>query len=300
MLGPAEGNLKVGPGDDAALFKASSKDVLATTDMLVEDVDFNFKLATPYEIGWRALAANLSDIAAMGGWPSYALIAIAAKHDTPVERIMAICKGMMRLGERFGCKIAGGDLSSTRGPITLSVTVIGFSFGRVFLRKSARPGDKIFVTGWPGRASFALKKGRLAKIIPRLEEIKYLSHRIKINALIDTSDGISSDLTRICEESKVGAILYEENLPVAPENKKIKWEERIALVLNGGEDFELLLTTPEKKIDSLISQFKRRFKIPLTLIGEITQKSYGVKIFGKDGKERELKAKGWEHFKTTL
>jgi len=298
MLPPPQGNLKIGPGDDAAMFKTHRKNVLTTIDMLVEDVHFDFKSATAFQIGWRAMAANLSDIAAMGGWPSYALVGMGVKANTSTNKIMGICRGMIKLGSRFNCQIIGGDVVSTPGPLTISITVIGFPFGKkIYLRSGAKPGDKILVTGLPGKAALTLKKGRLIKIIPRLEEIRYLSQRIKINALIDTSDGLSSDLARIAQESKVGAIVFEENLPIAPGLKKIKRGKRLDMILNGGEDFELLLTTPERKIDSLITHFKQKFKIPLSVIGEIKPRGYGVKIFGADGRKKTLHAKGYEHFK---
>lgn len=299
MLPPPRGNLKVGPGDDAAMFKAHRGNILTTTDMLVENIHFDFKIATAFQIGWRAMAANLSDIAAMAGWPAYALVAVAARPNTDTDKIMAMCRGMIKLSNRFKCRIIGGDVVSIPGPLTISITVIGYPFGeKVCLRSNAKPGDKILVTGFPGKAGLALKEGRLIKTIPRIEEIKYLSQRIKINALIDTSDGLSSDLTRVTEESKVGAVVFEENLPIIPGLKKIKGKKRLDMVLNGGEDFELLLTTPEKKIDSLISHFKKRFKIPLSVIGEIKPMAYGVKIFGRDGREKPLKAKGYEHFRS--
>jgi thiamine-monophosphate kinase len=297
MLPLPSRNLKIGSGDDAAMFKASKKEVLTTTDMLVEGVHFDFKFGTPFEIGWNAMAANLSDIAAMGGAPAYALAGVALKPDTPVNKIMAICKGMIKSAAGFNCRLIGGDVVSTPGPLTISITVIGFPSGRkVFLRSSARPGDKILITGWPGKAAFVLKEKRFIRIIPRIEEIRYLSRNLRINALIDTSDGISSDLTRICEESRVGALVYEEALPVYPGFKKIK--NRLDMVLNGGEDFELLFTTPEKNLKPIIFNFRKKFKIPLTCIGEIKQGRYGIKITCRDGGKKTLHAKGYEHFKS--
>ncbi len=299
MIGHPLRNLKVGIGDDAAIFKMTGKDVLVTKDMLVEKVHFDFRMATPFEVGWRAMAANLSDIAAMGGWPYFALVGIGARPNIPVERIIAIYRGMMKLASRFNCQIAGGDTVSTPGPLTISITVIGHPLGKkIFLRSGAKLYDKILATGWPGKAALALKENKLSRTVPRLEEIKYLSRKLKINALIDTSDGISSDLTRVCEESKVGVLIFEKNLPIAPEIKRLKRKEKLDVILNGGEDFELLLTTPEKKIDSLISHFKKKFDIPLSVIGEIKPQKYGLKILGTDGREEPLKASGYEHFRS--
>ena len=197
---------------------------------------------------------------------------------------------MIKLSNRFNCRIIGGDVVSTPGPLTISIAVIGYPFGKkVYLRSNAKPGDKILVTGLPGKAAFSLKQGRFIKTIPRIEEIKYLSQKIKINALIDTSDGISSDLARIAEESRAGAVVFEKSLPAAFDPD---------MALNGGEDFELLLTTPEKNIKLLAARFKKKFKIPLSIIGEIKPKRYGLKILGTDGKKRLLNAKGYEHFKS--
>lgn len=297
MIGPPYGGLKVGSGDDCALFAPPSKDLLATKDLLVEGVHFDFKTSTPFIIGWNAMAANLSDIAAMGGSPLYALVGISSRPDIETGKIISIVRGMIKISKIFGCQIAGGDLVSTRGPLTISITIIGISSGKKRLRSNARPGDRILVTGWPGASALALKEKRAIKIIPRLKEIKYLSRKIRINALIDLSDGLSSDLTRICEESGAGAVIFEKFLPVAGELKKINQKDRLLMVLNGGEDFELLMTTPEKQILSLRKKFEKQFKIPITFIGEIMPKREGIKIIGKDGKIKNLKAGGYEHFK---
>ena len=290
LVGPPRGNLEVGLGDDAAVFSNSAKKTIVTTDMLIEGIHFDFRFGTPFEIGWQAMAANLSDIAAMAGWPLYALVGIGARPNIAVAKVMAIYKGMLKLAKRFNCQIVGGDTVSTSGPFTISLTIIGFPLGKkIFLRSSAKPGDKILVTGWLGKASLALREGKMIQPIPRLEEIKFLSTKLRINALIDLSDGLSSDLTRISEESKVGALIFEDKLPKGDAGE---------MALNGGEDFELLMTTPEKKIELIASQFKKRFNLPLSCIGEIRPGNYGLKIKYKDGREKRLEARGYEHFKT--
>lgn len=299
IVGPPRNNLQVGLGDDAAVFLNSSEKTIVTTDMLIEGIHFDFKFGTPFEIGWQAMAANLSDIAAMGGWPLYALVGIGARSSISVAKVMAIYKGMMKLAGRFNCQIVGGDTVSTSGPFTISLTIIGFPIGKkIFLRSFAKPGDKILVTGWLGKAALALRKGRMLRTIPRLEEIKFLSQRLRINALIDLSDGLSSDLTRIAEESKIGALIFEENLPLAPLGPRSSRKERVKMALNGGEDFELLLTTPEKKIGPIASQFRKKFNLPLSCIGEIRPGNYGLKTRYQDGTEKKLEARGYEHFKS--
>lgn len=298
IIGVPCGGIKVGPGDDAALLKAFTGHFLATTDMLIENIHFDFNILTPFEVGWQAMTASLSDIAAMGGWPYYALVGIGASADTDISRIIGICKGMIRLSERFACSIAGGDIVSTSGPLTISVTVIGFPQERTtFLRSTAKPGDMILVTGWPGEVAYALKENRFIKKTPRLEEIKYLRRKIKINAVIDISDGLSSDLARVSEESRVGAIVFEDKLPVAPILKKIDRKKRLDMILNGGEDFELLFTTPKSNLEDIVTAFKNRFNIPVTVIGEIMPQRYGLRIMGGDGKKKILKPEGYEHFR---
>ncbi|MFH0771485.1 MAG: thiamine-phosphate kinase [Candidatus Omnitrophota bacterium] len=288
------GNIKPGKdvikgiGDDCAVIRITKdKYLLVTSDMLIEGVHFDLKNAKAAEIGWKALACGISDIASMGGIAKYAVVSLGLPSGCKVEFVDGIYKGMRLLAKRFGVEIIGGDTNSSK-ELIIDVAVLGFvEPNKVTLRSGAKPGDAICVTGALG-GSYKSKKH--LNFIPRLKEARALTGDFKINAMIDISDGLSTDLNHIADESKVGACIYEELVPVS------KDADSLDAALNEGEDFELLFTLSAGEARALIRKNLFGAGLPVSRIGEVAVKGKGVKIIDKAGNQRELKPKGFKHF----
>jgi thiamine-monophosphate kinase len=254
--------------------------------MLVEDVHFRMREATAFQIGWKAMARNISDIAAMGGVPRYALISMGARPDLEVPFLDRIFNGINSAAEIGEINIVGGD-TVIAGKLTIDVSLIGeVEKERLVLRSGARKGDLIFVTGALGGSM----KGKHLSFVPRLKEARWLVSRFKINSMIDISDGLSLDLWRILDASGTGARIYEDLIPVSKEARSF------AGALRDGEDFELLFTITA-------NEAKRFFKspvigtgTPITCIGEITARSEGYNLIRANGKAEKLKPEGYLHF----
>jgi len=323
--------VRLGIGDDAAVLNASSNNLLlATTDMLIEDVHFDLLCTDFYSLGWKAAAANLSDIAAMGGIPRFCLTSIGITPDITVAQISEFYRGFNQLLSTHRTALVGGDTCSSLNDLNISVTVLGeVEKKRVVTRSGAKAGDRIFVTGTLGDSAAGLEilktgnrqlrmRGRSkdvkTKICNRKSEIQRLvechlrpdprvrwGRKIAVagcaNSMIDVSDGISSDLSHVCEQSMVGALLYSSKIPFsAALQKSMDCLEKTLLyyALSGGEDYELLFTVPPAKIRKLQS-----LDIPVTEIGEITHQRDLFIIDGKNRKRR-LVPTGYNHFMRTV
>ena len=301
--------LVIGIGDDAAAWQGDGTLQLATTDSLVQDVHFSLDTATWYELGWKALAISLSDIAAMGGVPQYALVTLALPPDSAVEDVTALFQGMLELAQPSGVAIAGGDIvRSSLTMITTTVTGSAPNREQVLTRSAAKPGEKIAITGFLGTAAAGLKLLRekldlapeaaaylrraFLQPDPRLAEGQLLvSHGVK--AAIDISDGLIADLTHICQSSHAGARIEVDRLPIAPAVKDIFGDNSLKLALSGGEDYELLFTASA----GIIEKVARAASCPITVIGEITAGETGkIDLFDKEGKSFHLSSGGWDHF----
>ncbi|MFC2045171.1 thiamine-phosphate kinase [Chloroflexota bacterium] len=303
--------LLVGIGDDAAAWKSATSTQLATIDSFTEGIHFPPGIASWEELGWKALAVNLSDIAAMGGIPSYALVSISLPDDTEVEDVTALYHGMMELAKQSGTVIAGGD--TCRAPlVSITITVIGESVnGNILTRSAAKEGEQIAVTGYLGDSAagfemltrqlqfdsetMACLKNAFLRPAPRITEGQLLiGHGVK--TAIDISDGLVADLKHICQASQVSARVEIDRLPVNPiikTNFGEKWRE---LALSGGEDYELLFTA---SID-IIEKIKKATACPVTVIGEITGGKTGeLTIIDSKGNNVNLSKSGWEHFTTS-
>jgi thiamine-monophosphate kinase len=303
--------LIVGIGDDAAVWHPRNSLQIVTTDSLVEGVHFSLKTTTWHELGWKAIAVNLSDIAAMGGIPMYALISLGLPPDTKVEDIQALYNGMIAVTEKFGVTIIGGD--TVGSPVVfISVTVIGCASdatGKVLIRSAAKPGDKIAVTNalgasaaglamlrrnlkFPPKATAELRRAHLQPCPRIVEGQKLLACGVK--AGMDISDGLVGDLTHICEMSRLGARLNIDLVPVSPVAEACFGDKALELALNGGEDYELLFTASAR----VIPRVKKALDCPVTVIGEITANNPGkVMLIDKAGSPIDLKRKGWDAFK---
>jgi len=299
--------LRLGIGDDAALVEVPpGRELILTTDMSIEGVHFTSRLHPPQAVGHRALARSLSDIAAMGGTPRYALISLAVSKHTNRAWIEGFFQGLLALAKRYGVAVIGGDTAVVRGASTIDVVVAGeVPRGRALRRSGARPGDQVYVSGRLGLAALGLrllpsparhrKPAEMAAIRaqlfpqPQCALGRFLSEQGLATALIDLSDGLSIDLMRLCEASGVGACLFPGRIP-SPSLPDAA--ASLELALHGGEDYQLLFTvSPTKR-----SRLPRRFgRIPLRCVGEI-RASRGIQLITPDGKTRALELRGYDHF----
>jgi len=276
-----------GSGDDAAVLKwTDNKYLLFTCDMLLQDVHFNLSKATPFQIGWKALGRNISDIAAMGGIPRHTVISMAIDPELDVSVAEGICKGFKSMADRFGINIVGGDMAESK-KLAIDVSMVGeVRKKNLVLRSTAKKGDVILVTGSLGGSM----KGKHLNFIPRIRESQTIVNNFKVNSMIDISDGLALDLNRIITASNAGACIYEESIPLSrdarsPENG-----------LYDGEDYELLFTMPAKEAEKLLKANFSRFMTRISPIGEVVDKKYGYKIVRENGREENLKVKGYLHF----
>jgi thiamine-monophosphate kinase len=302
--------LKIGIGDDAAAIEPTAGLVtLITTDMLVEGVHFDLAFSDPVTLGRKALAVNLSDIAAMGGIPRHFLLSLAVPRHISVEFLDRFVGGMLEMGERFDVSLIGGDTSSSQQGVIISVTVIGEqSPDMVVTRRGARPGDIICLTGTLGDSALGLsmlQRGlRVGAAIsrhldptPRVREgIKLAEARIP-SAMIDISDGLLADLGHILDLSGVGARLFLDRLPLSAdylERYSATSEDIYYLPLSGGEDYELLFTTPPGKI-AAAQVLLMEIGSGCAVIGEITAAA-GLSLLTASGTEYTPAERGYNHF----
>ncbi|MEW6569842.1 MAG: thiamine-phosphate kinase [Nitrospirota bacterium] len=320
----------VGIGDDGSVVKPLKENLVFTTDMMVEDVHFDFAFATPFQIGFKLISVNVSDIYAMGGRPIYALLSIAAEKNTEKEVIDDLFRGVNTALDFYFTSLVGGDLSASNKYMSLSATVFG-SVRKPVRRSGAKKGDIIYVTGtlgdsacglellkkirrplpfeyvkrtksesWsvhflgdfdalaPALAREGLKRNMLEPLIKRhlMPTARNPAGFVKyVTAMIDISDGLLIDLTRLCNESNVGARIYAERIPISGALRKISSELDISpfrFALSGGEDYELLFTAPPSK------------KIDYPHIGEVTES--GRVIVDSRGREKPFYAEGFQHF----
>ena len=272
----------VGSGDDCAVLEFDKKRYqLFTCDMLVENIDFTLK-DNPYFIGRKAVAVSISDIASSSGLPKHCVISLGIPKNTPLKFLDSLFKGMLDICKEFKINIAGGDLSASN-KIIIDVTMLGLVEKKYLtLRSAAKSGDYIFVTGELGGSIL----GKHFNFIPRVREARFLSENFKINAMIDVSDGLTQDLGHILSRSEVGAVIYEELIPLSPQARNLSDG------LSSGEDFELIFTLPPREGKKLLSRRIVNFK----LIGEIVDKKYGFKLAYSSGKMKDIKIKGFTHF----
>jgi thiamine-monophosphate kinase len=318
-IGSPQSAVRFGIGDDCAVLSKDAKtDLVMTTDLLVEDVDFRFDWITPEFLGHKALAISLSDIAAMGAKPVWAMLSVGVpariwKTDF-VERFY---DGWFALAKKFNVELVGGDVSRTPDKIVVDSIAAGEAKkNKAVLRSGARDGDLIFVTGALGGAAAALKllesgerfekspnKNLFLRQLqpqPQTKVGQILGKENLATAMIDLSDGLSSDLAHLCRASNVGAKIYADKIPLdanfknLSRSKKYKtfFSDNLNFALNGGEDFELLFTVNPKKVSRLKEELKN---FSFSHIGEITANVEMIELSGKE-KTEILHANGFRHF----
>lgn len=281
----------VGIGDDAALVSfPPSAGCLVTVDMLMEGVDFILGSATGRQIGWKSLAVNLSDIAAMAGKPVACVVSVALPRHGGFEFGRELLAGVEECARKFDVALAGGDTNTWDGPLVISITVLGEPTERgPVLRSGAKPGDWIMTTGTFG-GSLA---GKHLDFTPRIEEALALHRAVALHSMIDTSDGLAADLWHILEESGAGAVLDEPAIPISPAAAAAgDGKSPLEHALSDGEDFELLFTVSPADGQTLLS--RPPFATLLSHVGEITA-GPGCFLRLRDGQIEPLPALGWKH-----
>lgn len=306
-----------GIGDDCAVVRAApGTELLLTTDTQEEGCHFRREWSTPQDIGWRCLAVNVSDIAAMGGMPLGAVVALCLPAALDVTFVDAFYEGMQVLARDYDCPIIGGNITRAAATLSVTITVLGeVPSGKSLYRSGAQIGDEIWVTGELGGAKAGLEAlchphevahlrpeqvlSRYRRPRPRLREADYLRQHGKIRSLLDISDGLSSDLVHLCEASGVGALLDAACIPLHPQVHQVAHAlqaDPLAFALHGGEDFELCLTAPPGHLATLQHDFVRQFRCPLVRIGTI-KAGIGVTLCLSDGTQTPLQAQGYDHFR---
>ena len=302
-------DLVLGIGDDAAAWRTESSVQIGTTDTLVENVHFTLETATWRDLGWKALAINISDIAAMGGKPCYALVSLGLPLETEVDNVVELYQGLMEIATKFDVDICGGNVSSAP-VVVINISVIGEASEHLLTRSAALPGDQIAVSGYLGQAAAGLGmlKSKLEfdpettvflrdahlRPYPRVAEGQVLVQQ-GVRAAIDLSDGLVSDLGHICKASHVGAKVWLNALPIHPLVNAAFGEKSLGLALLGGEDYELLFTARSEVVDCV----KNLMSSPVTVIGEIISGEPGqVILCDEQGRALEWNERGWEHFRS--
>ncbi len=320
--GAGDPGVLVGIGDDTAVLALErGATLLATTDLVVEDVHFRRASASPRDIGWKAMAVNLSDIAAMGGTPRWALVALAIPASTELEDVEAFYEGLREAAAPHGVAIVGGDTSESPGGWCVSVTLLGEHSGAPRLRSGARAGDAVAVTGVLGRSAAGLallevgpERARDAGLDPaaaeeclrahrrptaRVAEGRWLAGAPGVRAMMDCSDGLAADLAHICRESGVSASVRLDRLPASPAARHVARalaRDIITWAAAGGEDYELLLTCDPAAVPALEQGLAVATGTALTVIGEIGETGREIAWLGPDGQPVAVAA-GYEHFR---
>ena len=309
----------LGVGDDAAVIDHFGKQTVVSTDLLLEGVHFDLIYTPLKHLGYKSVIVNLSDIYAMNAVPTQIVLSIGISNRMSVEALDELYEGVYAACERYGVDLIGGDTTSSQKGLIISITALGeVAPGKFVKRSSAKPGDLICVSGNLGAAYIGLlflereKKiflespgvqpdlegesyviGRLLKPEARKDIIQFLGDsEIMPTAMMDISDGLSSEILHICRQSQVGCVLYEDKIPIAEESKQAAFKFQIdptACALSGGEDYELLFTIPQSDYDKLVLNEE------ISVVGYITEAEKGTRIITKGGGEHPLTAQGWTH-----
>ena len=310
-----EVSVRAGIGDDAAVWEYPAATVVSTTDTMVEGTHFDARTTGWGDLGWKAMASNLSDVASMGCEPTFALVTLGLRGDIPVDGLQAIYAGMMDACERFGGALVGGDVvRSDAFFVTVALEGIAESGAAVMSRSAARTGDLVAVTGDVGASAGGLRilldpdaaangadataRRRLVnrhnRPTPRVAEGLAL-RGAGVRCAMDVSDGLTADLAKLCAASGAAAVVRADAVPVDPALRAAFPDEWLDMALGGGEDYELLICADERVMNAA----RERLGDGLTVIGEIEPHRAGearVRVVGADGDAIKVASGGWEHF----
>jgi thiamine-monophosphate kinase len=311
-------HLKFASGDDAAVWHSLGGTEILATDVLVEGVHFDLATVRWRDVGWKCMAVNLSDIAAMGCVPRYAVVGLGLQGDLIVSDLIEMYEGMLDACNQYNCRLVGGDVVSSSGFfVSVSMTGIGVrdengydSYEAVLARSTARVGEQIAITGHIGCSSGGGKmirdqlkfdqqimshlKSTHFRPIPRIPEGVILAKNA-VSAAIDVSDGLVGDLKKLCKASEVGAVVKSNKMPADNFLRDSFPNEWMNMALCGGEDYELMFTAS----DDVIETVTELMEIPVSVIGEVLPASSGVNVIDDDGSRLDIDQGGWDHFSLT-
>jgi thiamine-monophosphate kinase len=311
---PKGRGVRMGIGDDAAWVSNPTGSSLITADLLIEGVHFDFNWTSMFDLGYKTLAVNLSDIAAMGGIPAYLVLSLGIPVAFDSEKIAEFYRGIRALAAKSGVALIGGDTNVAQ-TFLVSACVIGHAPHRPVSRGGAKLGDDIYVTGTLGDAALALqflrgnlpsgKKGLVGKLLarhhrptPRLMAGRFLAKERLASAMIDISDGLLQDLGHVCRASRIGAVLTADSLPLSRAYRAFGGSNSLRCALTGGEDYELLFCARQRDRARIISsEVQQRAKVAITHIGTCVAANEEIAVLDACGKPLDLPIKGHDHFK---
>lgn len=306
--------VRIGIGDDAAWVHDRFGSFLASTDLLIEGIHFDRRWIPLFALGYKTLAVNLSDIAAMGGIPSYLLLSLGIPADFETQEIDEFYRGIHALASKSGVALVGGDTSVAES-LLISACVVGGAPYKPIRRRGAKVGDDIYVTGTLGDSALGLellKSGSLSKTRPagflvsrhhqptaRLDVGRFLARTQLATAMIDISDGLVQDLGHICRASGVGAVIWEDDLPLSAAYRKLAGNNGTKYALTGGEDYELLFCA-RRRDRGRITKIQQRTRTPVTRIGSCIAAGSGITVIDRQGKPVATPFPGYDHFKNAI
>jgi len=288
----ADPRVLLGPGDDAAAVRPGRHPLVLTTDTLVEGVHFRRGWASAGALGRRAFAVNASDVAAMGGRPAFALLALEAPGRLPVAELDALVTGVEAAARAAGARLVGGNLSAAPR-LAVTLALVGTVPGRLVTRAGARPGDRLWVTGALGGAGLAVRRERLAAAPLRVAAGVLLAR--VAHAMIDVSDGLVQDLGHVCRASGVAAEVSLARLPLAPAVRRALGPRAPAFAAAAGEDYELLAAVPPAR-ERALARLRARLGCPLTCVGRVVAGRPAVRLLDARGGRVHLRRGGFDHF----